>query len=135
MHRAGAAERNEAEAPQVHPLFRGMGADGGGHVLVDDVMNAEGGLGRVQPELPAEGCQRGGRALHIQSHRAAEKKAGVEIAEQQVGIRHRRLRPAAAVADRARTRPGRMRPDRQQPELGEARDRAAARADLQQLDR
>ena len=62
------------------------------------------------------------------------KKAGSRIAEQQVGVGHGRLAPAAAVAGRAGLRAGAVRPDLQQAERVDPGDAAAAGADLDHLD-
>ena len=67
-------------------------------------------------------------------HLAAEEIARIEPAEHQVGVGHGRLRPAAAVAGRARHRAGAARTDVQPALLVEPGDRAAADADLEDVD-
>ncbi len=46
------------------------------------------------------------RGAAVEPHLAAEEAVGIEVAEHQVGVGDRRLRPAAAVADRPRHRAG-----------------------------
>ncbi len=74
------------------------------------------------------------RAVEVERHPAAEEVAGIEVAEHEVGVGDGRLGAAAAVADRAGIGAGRVGPDAQQAERVDARDRAAAGADLDHLD-
>ena len=63
------------------------------------------------------------------------KRFDAHIAEQDVGIGHRRLRAAALIGGRARKRAGRARTDIEQAKRILGRDGSAARADLDHLDR
>ena len=79
-------------------------------------------------------CDRalGGRA--VERHRAADQLLA-EAAEHEVRVRVRRPVVAAAVAGRARVRARRLRPVPQRARLVDPRERAAAGADRQHLDR
>ena len=66
---------------------------------------------------------------------AAGQRARIDQAQHDVGIGHGRPVVAEAVAGRARHGAGRLRPDLQQPALVDARERAAAGADLGDVDR
>ena len=73
-------------------------------------------------------------AARVELQLAAEEAVGVEPAEHQIGVGHRRLGAAAAVADRARRRAGAARADVQAALRVEPGDRAAAGADLDDVD-
>ena len=79
----------------------------------------EGGVGRGAVDL----------------HGAAQEEVGIEIAEGEVGIGHRGLAAAAAVAGRPRLGAAALGSDMERAEFRPVRDRAAAGADLDQLDR
>ena len=55
---------------------------------------ARGGLGDVERELLADAADRVGRRVHVERHRAADQLAA-QAAEDDVGVRVRRLLPAA----------------------------------------
>ena len=74
------------------------------------------------------------RRVEIERHAAAEEEARIVVAEHEIGVGHGRLRAAHAVAGRARIGARRMRPDLQQADLVDRRDRAAAGADLDHVD-
>ena len=70
------------------------------------------------------------RAPGIQRQAPAQEVVGIEIAEHEVGVGHRGLGPAQAVARGSRLRAGALRPDLEQSRLGIGPgDAAAARAD------
>ena len=135
VHRPRAAEGEEREAVRVFAALQRMDARGVGHVLVGDLVNAPGRLLDRHAQLVGDLLlDRPPRAVDIQLHAPAEEVGRVKIAEDQIGVGHRRLGSAAPVADRPWIRPGRVRPDLEQPERIHARDRAAAGADLDHLD-
>ena len=74
-------------------------------------------------------------ALGLQPDPAAGEALGIDLAERQIGIRDRGLLAAAAVAGRARHGACAVRADRDPAHRVDPRDRAAARADLDHLDR
>src|SRR5947208_3285429 len=80
---------------------------------------------------PREG---GAGRLDVERHSAAEEVAGVQVAQDQVGVGDGWLRPTKAIARRARVRPGRVRADLEQAQGIHARDGAATGANLDHLD-
>ena len=72
--------------------------------------------------------------LHIELHLAAEKIIRIEITEHQIGVGHRRLRAALAIAHRAGIGARAVRPDFEQSERIDPGDAAAAGADLDHVD-
>ena len=105
-----------------------------GHVLVDDLVDTrrrlegrESGLLReMLPDRPL-------RRAAVEGHAAAEEVVGVEVAERQVRIRHRRRRAAQAVARGSGRRTGAVGPDPDQAETVHPGDAAASRPDLEQV--
>ena len=76
-----------------------------------------------------------GRATRASARRAAsEEVVGVQVAEHQVGVGHRGLLAAAAVARGPGLRAGTVGPHLERAERRGARDAAAARADLDHVD-
>ena len=73
----------------------------------------------------------GGRG--VEPHGAAVEKAGIDVAEHEVGVGDGRLGPTARRSRSARIGAGAFRSDLDQPHLV-CGDAAAAGADLQQLD-
>ena len=65
----------------------------------------------------------------IEARAAAEEVVGIEEAEHEVGVGHRRFDAAAAIAGRARLRAGALGPDMEHAAVVDARNRAAAGAD------
>ena len=72
-------------------------------------------------------------AVQVELHLAAEKVVGVEPAEQQVGVGHGRLGAAAAIAGGPGIEPALCGPTRSELPVSDARDRAAAGADLEDV--
>jgi len=101
-------------------------------------------IGRAERALREIGSSKGQPAINraerlvgrglVDLHCAAQEEVGIEIAQRQVGIGHRRVRTAAAVTGRSRLRAAALGADIQRAEIGFVRDRTAARADLDQLD-
>ena len=133
MHRPRAAERQQRELPWVESPAHGQGAHGVGHARVgnrDDTLRH-----RIdaQPERPGDGGDRRPSRLRIEGHAPFQERVGVDPAEHDVGIRHRRLRAAEAIAGWAGRRPRTLWTD-PQPAVGHAGERAAAGADRRQAD-
>ena len=106
-----------------------------GHVFIDHLDHAQPGHLRRQPQPVADlRLQRRQRRRRLQRHRATGKPRRVIPPQRQIGIRHRRLRPAAPVTRRPRIGPGTFRPHANPPEAVHMRDRPAAGADLHHLD-
>ena len=80
-------------------------------------------------------ADRGSRRLDVEGHLAAEEEPGIEIAEHEVGVRDGGKRSPAAVAGRAGVGARGLRPAGEQPERVDVRQRPAADADLDHVDR
>src|SRR5262249_39306489 len=88
-----------------------------------------------RPRGPANAAPGGRRRSEDGEPQApAEEEVRVEIAEDEVGVGHRGLPAAEAVAHRPGIGPGAVGPDLQEAERVDARDGAAAGADLDHLD-
>ena len=123
MQRAGAAEGDEGEFAGVVPALDGDDAQGAEHLSVHDrdrirrIDAREGALCRLGVELQA----------------ARERRR--QPPEEQVGIRHGRPRPAAAVAGGTWIGAGALGPNAQGASAVSPDDRPAPRADRVQVDR
>ena len=130
-----AAERHHAARAIVEAALGGVDAEGAGHVLADDVVDAPGRAQRLEAErlgdAVADGRLGGGA---VERHGAAEEEAGIEIAEHEVGVRQRRLGAAAAIAGGPRIGAGAARADAQEAAVVDLGDAAAAGADLDHVD-
>ena len=135
MHGSGATEGDQRCSPHVGAAFHRVYARGRGHVLVHELVDSAGDVGDARVHGRCDLRHRGLGRGRIEWHLATEEVRRVEHAEQQIGIGDGRLRAAAAVGRRTGLGTGRIRPDLQQSELVDARDAAAARADLHQIDR
>ena len=130
VHGPCAAEGEEGEVARVVPLVHGDEPRRARHLMVHDLEDRGGGLRLVEAQGRADFLA--DDAAHLVDVRRALEAAdgaGVDAAEQQVGVGHRGLAPAPAVADRPRRRAGTLRPDAQDAALVHPRDAAAARAD------
>ena len=108
MQRSGATEGDHREVARVDAALDRYHAHGLGHLGVRDSRDARGRFLERQPELVAEPADRALRRLAVELHVARERRAGIEIAEQQVRVGDRRLLAAAAVAGRTGVGPGGM---------------------------
>ena len=130
----GAAEGQQREVARVVAALHRHHADGADHVVVDDGKDAaRGGFDAHAERLGDAPCARRVRRLDIEREAAAEQ-VGRQVPERQMRVRDGRLDAAAAVADRARLGAGALRPDDQRAGLRDARDRAAARPDRDDVD-
>ena len=110
-------------------------ADARGHAGVDDLERGHRGLlngysERLRQMLPDRPLRR----LAQERHAAAQKVAGVEIAQQQVHVRARGQRTPLAVASRPRRRPGALRAHLKAPARVDTGDAAAAGAERADVD-
>src|SRR5262249_4344265 len=106
------------------------------HRLVHHVVDRPGGGDAVATEWPCEMLlDPARRAVHVQPDRAAREVGRVEIPEHEVSVGHRRPYAAAPVANGAWIGAGALRPDLDETEGADRADAAAARADLEQVDR
>ena len=135
MDRARAAEGDQGETAGIAASLDRHDARGQLHVGVDDGVNAPRRVLERQVERPRDLLlDHARRRAALQPHRAAGEVVRIDVAEDDVGVRHRRLDAASPVADGARRRRGTLRADRDDAEPG-VRDRPAARADLDEIDR
>ena len=135
MQGAGAAERQQREPARVVALSDRHEADALGHLGVDDAMDAERGLLDGEAERARRPRARSPRdELGPQLEAAAGEVLGVEVAQNDGGVGHRRLGSAEAVAGRTRLGARRMRTDPQPLGGVEPGDRAAAGADRIHVD-
>ncbi len=135
MHRTGAAERNHRQRARVDAAVGGLHRSRFGHAFVDHVVDAPCATVAGDVEVVREARHRGIRRGAVEREVAAEERALVDVAEQQVGVCHRRLGAAAAVARGAGRGRRAARADLERAELGARRDAAAAGADLDHVDR
>ena len=114
VHRAGAAEREERQRCAVLAALDCVHARGVRHVLVDDRVDPPRGLARARARAWTRPRARSPRRAASRSSdiRPPRKKSGIEIAEHEVGVGHRRLacrrgrsRPAPDRRRRCRGRP------------------------------
>ncbi len=134
MDAAIAAERHERKSRRIEATLRRHRAQGAHHPGVRDQMNAVGGHRRVLSQPSGDGAERRLRFFPVQSQLAADQGAWIDIAQMQVRVGYRRLRPALVVTDRARHRAGAVRADLNATAGIDPGDAAAARADFGDID-
>ena len=120
----------------IAPALARDGADGAHHVRGGDEVGAVGRLDQRHPErarhLLLEHLVRPRR---VELHRAAREPRRIEIAQDHVGVGDRRLGAAEVVAERAGRRPRAPRPHLERAAGIDPDQRAAAGADLGEVDR
>src|SRR5829696_5362517 len=130
MQAPGATEGQKAERARIEALLKEAEPNRRGEACIGEGEDALSGALRVEPERARDmRLDRGPSALDIERKRSAEEEFGIETAERQVRVRHRRLRAAAAITNRPRTRAGAARTDDEAPAWLDRGDRAAAGAD------
>ena len=134
MHRAGAAEGDQHAGARVDaPLGRHQ-PDRRLHVEIGDAQHAQRRLGLGHAETVAQLLlERGAGAGDVELHLAADQLLRI-IADHRVGVGDGGLRAAARIADRSRPGAGAARPHMQEPAVVHPGERAAAAADLDQID-
>ena len=113
MHRTRAAEGEDRQPPRIAAALQGVHPRRAGHHLVDDLVDPPGGLLDAQPQrLGHVAADRLPRRLDVERHRPAEEEAGIEVAEDEIGVgdgrprrRRGRSRPARDRLPRNRARP------------------------------
>src|SRR3990170_240769 len=85
---------------RVEAARHGDVANGVRHVVVDDAQDAERGLVDLHAERGELFPHRGFGRLAVEPHAAAEEKLGVDVAEAEERVGHRRLGAAESVARR-----------------------------------
>ena len=112
-----------------------MHAGGIGHVLIDHFNHAKRRQFGRQGQLGADiGQQCVMRRADVQLHRPAGEPGGIVTAQRQIGVGHRRMRAATAIAGRTGIGTGAFRPDSDAAHRIDMRDRSAASADFHHLD-
>src|SRR5262245_65680692 len=106
MQGGSSTEREDGEASRVDTATHGNEPDTFGHVGVDDAIDPLRRGHAIDAELVSDAIDGRFGGATSEAHAAAEKIVGIEEAENEVGIRHRRLGAAAAVASRPRLRTG-----------------------------
>ena len=136
MHRAGAAERQQRELAEIDAAPRREHAHLVGHAHVDDAADAGRGFGDAHSHRLGDFCfERDARGIGIEFLAAAEEIIRIEEAADNVGVGHRRIGAAAAVAHRARIGAGALRADSEEAGAVDPHDRAAAGRDRGEIER
>ena len=135
VQRRGAAEGDQGATLGVLAKLDGVDAGGAGHRLLDHFRDREGGQrhGQLQRLADPRG-ERRSRLVLGQGQAAAGKSGGVDAPQRQIGVGNGGLRAAVAVAGGAGLGAGGIGADADPAQLIDARDRAAAGADLDHLD-
>ena len=135
MQGAGAAIGDEAEFGCVEAALGGHPAHHMGHLGRGDAQNAVCRRPEIETERRGDaGFERASSAFDVEAHLAAEKAVGGQPPEDEVGIGDGRLGAAAPIAHRTGLRARAFRTDMQRAAHFDARDRAAAGADLLDVD-
>ena len=134
MHRTAAAEGDEREVARIEAAVERHQLQRVDHVVVGDADDAARRFGRIDAELGSDGLDCRACRAHVGIDRAAAEIVLVDPPEPQIGVGRRRIGPALAVGRRPRQRTGRLRADMQLAEIVDPGDRAAAIADLDQVD-
>src|SRR5205809_307963 len=135
VHGTGATVgEDHAVARIVALLHRGL-PDQVRHLVLDHADGAGGGLDEAEAEPRGDRLQARPRAVLIEPQPTAEEVAGIEIAEHEIGVGHRRLRAAAPVARGTGLGSGRDRPNADRAaHVVDPDDRAAAAPDRADVD-
>src|SRR5436190_19368501 len=122
-------EREDGEAPRIDSAAHRDESDALGHVRIDDPIDTLGRRHSLHTELVRYAIDGSFGSAAVEARATAEKVVRVEEAKHEVGVGHRRLSAAIAIAGRTRLRAGTLRPDVEHTAVVYARDRAATRAD------
>src|SRR5215210_3423939 len=128
VHRTGPAERDEPEVSRVVPALDAHDAQGGVHVLVDDLHNSLGRLLDANPELLRDGPYGPSRRLLVHFQRTAQGDARRDAVQNDVRIGYGRRLATAPVGRRSRVGAGARGADLQGATRGDERDRTSSRA-------
>ena len=135
VHGPGATEADEHEVARVVAALHRDQVERVDHRRVRDLDDAVRGLDDGEPERPGAALlDRPLGTVDVEADLAAEEVPRVQPAEHEVRVRDRRLGAAAAVADRPRVGARALRPDAQEAARVDPGDRAAAGADLDEVD-
>src|SRR5262245_6393614 len=103
------------------------------HILIDEVVDAPGKPGNRQARVLGEGSQGRLRGRKVDAHAAADKIAGIEITEYQIGIGDRWEGSTPTIGGRSGFGAGTLGTDLHKSDLIEVRNRATTCTDLDQL--
>ncbi len=134
VHGAGAPVGEDGELARVQASLHGDLAHQVRHLRARDLDDRSRDLDGGHAEPPSECVQRGRRRSSVDPDLAAERKVGVEIAESEVRVGHRRLGPATLVRHGARVGACAARADPEAASVVDPRDAAAAGADRLHVD-
>ena len=133
MQGAGAAIGHQREVAGIETALGCDSFDRIGHRGRGDAQDSLGRRRHIHTERVCHALgERAFCSLDIEPHLAAEEPVGGKPAEHEVGIGHRRLLAAEAIAGGARRRARALRPN-PQPAVLHSRDRAPAGADLENV--
>ncbi len=131
---AGTAEGDKGEVARIGAALDRDLADRLGEIRRHDPVDAGGGFFDAHVELVGDPAKRLGGACEVQAQRSPQQPLGVEDAEDQICVRHRRPGAATAIAGGAGIRSGRFGADPQRAAGVEPDDRAAACTDRVDVD-
>ncbi len=136
MAGGGAAAADQIAVARVDAFVDRDVLDRGDHVVIAGRVDRIGGLDQArQIQLPGDACAMAASALARSSLMlAAQIIVGIDDAEHDIGVGHRRIGAAEAVAGGPRARAGALRPDLEEAARIDPGDRAAARADRAHID-
>ena len=129
VQRPGAAEGEQREAPRVDAALDGHDPQGADHLGVGDAHDPLGALARVESQLARQPLDRRVRRTGVELDVTGQRHVGAQVAEDEVGVGHRRLGAATAVARRSRVGARAARPDPQRAARVAPADGASARSD------
>src|SRR5262249_14359102 len=135
VHGAGAAVRKDHAVARIVALLHGRFPDQVRHLVLDHADGAGGRLDEAEAEPRGDGLQARTRAVLIEAQPTTEEVPGIEIAQREIGVGHRRLRAATPVAGGAGLGPARAGPDTARAaHVADPDDRATAAADRADVD-
>ena len=122
MQRRAAAESNQRAFGHIQSFFNGMNARCAGHVFVNDFYDCLGASRRIGFQCITHGCLNDLLCRRrIKRYVPARESIGIQPAQHEVGIGHRRTLAAAAVACRPGFSAGALRPHGDPAEFIDAR--------------
>ena len=132
-HRAGvqpcrAAESEQAEIARINAAPHGRHANPIRHADIGKPVHARRRRHGIQPKLGAEARKGAFRRCHIELALAAQEIRGIQIAQHQIGIRHRWFCAALPIGRRPRHRAGAARTHLQRTARTDMADGTTARA-------
>ena len=134
MQRPAAAGRHQDGAPRILAMFGEMHPRGVGHRFADHLVDRQRAILDRNSELFGNRAKGLTGPAYVETQGSARESVRIEIAENDICVGDGRFRSPLSVAGRTRPRFGGAGPDMQQVERIEIGDRAAARADFDEID-